>query len=405
MAGFVRSVVSKKKKRFVEDGFDLDLTYITPNIIAMGFPSSGVEGIYRNPLPEVQRFFAKRHAGHYKVIHSPILLPSPPISHRHSQIYNLCSERSYDLEGLFDCVEVFPFDDHNPCALKLIETFCSTIYSYLNADRLNVVAIHCKAGKGRTGTMIASYLLHSGICQSAEDALAMFGRERTHNGKGVTIPSQIRYVHYYENLLRRRDVISYTFQITHIRLITVPNFDPSITGGGCDPYLIVKMLFPIDLQTSTTTAASAAAAGGGTSTTTSGSNIYKQKTIFNQFLETKKVKKYYPSEKCIDMDLSSSNVKIRGDVNLMFYDHDVYSSDDKMCQIWINTAFIEKNYLIFDKSVIDRACKDKYNRAFDADFKIEIYLHRVEDDDINIASYAEDEGEGDEGDDDDEEEG
>jgi phosphatidylinositol-3,4,5-trisphosphate 3-phosphatase and dual-specificity protein phosphatase PTEN len=67
MAGFVRSVVSKKKKRFVEDGFDLDLTYITPNIIAMGFPSSGVEGIYRNPLPEVQRFFAKRHAGHYKV--------------------------------------------------------------------------------------------------------------------------------------------------------------------------------------------------------------------------------------------------------------------------------------------------------------------------------------------------
>jgi hypothetical protein len=67
MAGFVRSVVSKKKKRFVEDGFDLDLTYITPRIIAMGFPSSGMEGIYRNPLPEVQRFFAKRHAGHYKV--------------------------------------------------------------------------------------------------------------------------------------------------------------------------------------------------------------------------------------------------------------------------------------------------------------------------------------------------
>jgi hypothetical protein len=68
MAGFVRSVVSKKKKRFVEDGFDLDLTYITPRIIAMGFPSSGMEGIYRNPLPEVQRFFAKRHAGHYKVL-------------------------------------------------------------------------------------------------------------------------------------------------------------------------------------------------------------------------------------------------------------------------------------------------------------------------------------------------
>ena len=60
-------MVSKKKKRFPEDGFDLDLSYITPRIIAMGFPSSGVEGIYRNPLPEVQRFFTKRHASHYKV--------------------------------------------------------------------------------------------------------------------------------------------------------------------------------------------------------------------------------------------------------------------------------------------------------------------------------------------------
>lgn len=35
----------------------------------MHYPSlvTGVEGIYRNPLTEVQSFFNKRHAGHYKV--------------------------------------------------------------------------------------------------------------------------------------------------------------------------------------------------------------------------------------------------------------------------------------------------------------------------------------------------
>lgn len=36
MATSLRHLVSKKKRRFVEDGFDLDLTYITDRVIAMG---------------------------------------------------------------------------------------------------------------------------------------------------------------------------------------------------------------------------------------------------------------------------------------------------------------------------------------------------------------------------------
>lgn len=35
---FVRGIVSAKKYRFKEDGFDLDLTYITPRIVGMYLP-------------------------------------------------------------------------------------------------------------------------------------------------------------------------------------------------------------------------------------------------------------------------------------------------------------------------------------------------------------------------------
>ena len=63
----IRALVSKRKKRFEWDGYDLDLAYITDNIIAMGFPSDKLEAIYRNSMKEVERFLRERHAGHYRV--------------------------------------------------------------------------------------------------------------------------------------------------------------------------------------------------------------------------------------------------------------------------------------------------------------------------------------------------
>ena len=121
----MRALVSKKKRRFQEGGFDLDLTYITPRIIAMGFPSVGREGLFRNPMPEVQRFFETRHPGRYR-------------------IYNLCSERAYDANEFLGRVARFPFDDHNPSLLHVVPAFCEDADAWLRAHPDNVIAVHCK---------------------------------------------------------------------------------------------------------------------------------------------------------------------------------------------------------------------------------------------------------------------
>jgi hypothetical protein len=134
---------------------------------------SGKDALYRNPIEEVVEFFALRHPGRYK-------------------IYNLCSEREYEPQMFAGPVARFPFDDHNPCPLELIGRFCEDVDVWLGAHAENVIAVHCKAGKGRTGLMISCYLIHSRLAADAVEALAMFSKNRTKDGKGVTIPRLVR---------------------------------------------------------------------------------------------------------------------------------------------------------------------------------------------------------------------
>jgi hypothetical protein len=56
-------------------------------------------------------------------------------------------------------------------------------HQYLEASPDNVVVIHCKAGKGRTGLMICCYLMYSGRCATASEALQLFAQRRTLNQK------------------------------------------------------------------------------------------------------------------------------------------------------------------------------------------------------------------------------
>ena len=45
-----RQFISQNKRRFQQEGFDLDLTYVNNRIIAMSFPSAGKWSLYRNDI-------------------------------------------------------------------------------------------------------------------------------------------------------------------------------------------------------------------------------------------------------------------------------------------------------------------------------------------------------------------
>ena len=147
-----RSLVSGSKMRFKDGGFDLDLSYVVPRVIALGLPATGLfEPLYRNPLSEVRRFFETYHPGKYTLI-------------------NLCNERDYaDDEFPGATILRYPFQDHHPPALAAVVHFCRRVEQLLRDDPENVVAVHCKAGKGRTGVMVCSWLLWSGQPQCNGD--------------------------------------------------------------------------------------------------------------------------------------------------------------------------------------------------------------------------------------------
>jgi len=214
--------------------------------------------------------------------------------------------------------------------------------------------------------MAACYLLHSGVCTSAAQAHEFVNRQRAPEPlTAISCPSQIRYIYYYEALLRSESVKCSTYRVSHIRIVTVPSFSSSLIDCGCTPSVSLSVL--------------ARSGVAQTDVTWYPRRVFHQITALNGVPPRR-----YSAERdrLVDIPMEKYGVNVRGDVCLS-----VFSEGEKMCQVYFNTSFIKSNHLTFEKSCIDMAAQDTFHYTFDAHFKIEIVFKLVPDEPaLNVLS-------------------
>ncbi|XP_058542525.1 phosphatidylinositol 3,4,5-trisphosphate 3-phosphatase TPTE2-like isoform X1 [Neofelis nebulosa] len=326
-----RRLVSENKRRYKKDGFDLDLTYVTERIIAMSFPSSGQQSFYRNPIKEVVRFLDTKHQDHY-------------------QVYNLCSERDYDPKYFHYRVRRIMIDDHNVPTLSEMLAFTKEVDEWMAQDDENIIAIHCKGGKGRTGTMACACLIASEIFTTAEDSLYYFGERRTDKTtstkyQGVETPSQSRYVGYFADVKNIYNLNLPARKTLKIKKIVIYSIHGVGKGNGND--LKVQI-------------------------------ILRRKIVFLSSA----------SKNCwILHDIETDNVIIHlsscpplyDDVKVRFLSSSVLPKYYDNCPFffWFHTSFIQNNRLYLSRNELDNPHKPKTWKIYRPEFAVEVFFDEV----------------------------
>ncbi|KAI1893628.1 hypothetical protein AGOR_G00125670 [Albula goreensis] len=319
-----RRMISENKRRYQKDGFDLDLTYVTDRIIAMSFPSSGKQSFYRNPIKEVARFLDTKHEDHYKV-------------------YNLCSEKGYDPQFFHYRVERVFIDDHNVPSLEDMLKYTANVREWMLADPENIIAIHCKGGKGRTGTMVCTWLIDSDQFESAQESLDYFGERRTDKSmsskfQGVETPSQSRYVGYYEIMKNKYDRQLPPEKSLKIRSIRIHSIRGVGRGDGSD--LSVRI-------------------------------IVKKETVFQCVCAKQHNCTLFPDagNNVVIISLQEAPV-VSGDVKVMFESSAGLPKGYENCPFyfWFNTSFVENNSLYLSRDELDNPHKPKTWDIYKEDF-------------------------------------
>ena len=184
MPDFLREKVSGKRNRFVDDEYNLDFTFITDRVMGMSFPAHGAaEKMYRNDIDTVAKYFDTRHKNQYK-------------------IYNMSNRSILEPKFKTGKVESYEWADHHSPAMVVLFKSCQSMFDFMKCDK-NIVSVNCNAGKGRTGTSISCFMIFSGLANNFVESITFYGWKRFKTGRGVSQPSQQRYVQYFDLIFHR----------------------------------------------------------------------------------------------------------------------------------------------------------------------------------------------------------
>uniref|UniRef100_A0A672K2H4 Tensin 3 n=1 Tax=Sinocyclocheilus grahami TaxID=75366 RepID=A0A672K2H4_SINGR len=206
----------------MEEGYELDLTYVTERIIAVSFPQDCFEETYLRNLRDVTRMLKSKHSDNYLVI-------------------NL-SERKQELTKMNHKTLDTGWPDFHAPPLDKICSICKAIEDWLNADPLHVVVIHCRGGKGRIGVVISCFVHFTDVSASADQALDRFAMRKFYDDKvsALMTPSQKRYVWILSSLLSGSIKMNTSPLFLHCIIIHgIPHFDPA--GGQCSSGLFLNI--------------------------------------------------------------------------------------------------------------------------------------------------------------------
>jgi hypothetical protein len=282
------------------------------------------------------------------------------------------AERGYSLDMYHGAVASYPFMDHTPPPFELLLPCCAHMHRFLQANPDNVVAVHCKAGKGRTGLIIVCYLLYCGLKKKAQLARNFYDLQRCHDRKGLTIISQIRYAHYFEQYLRRLKQ-GQDCPVEEQESPAVAIFGVSMHGiprtSRCEPALVISVRSSADLE---------------------------ERVVFKSrdYEPPQQVDKHNQQWKLSLSKHVPGGVRVAGDFKIQLFD-----KQNPLCHVWLHSQFMQDPpdnmagvctslsdvdranmggvphgafSLLMRKHEIDGAAKDTKNTHFTSMFQLEI---------------------------------